>query len=164
MTQSIARRLVVPASLAATYSTIPGPSGVLQWPIAASGMTLDYSVDVSALLADVSDTLATVKVSASPSGSGELSLIALQAVGGVITVWASNGVAGRAYRVRFICITAAGRTFEVYAYLKLDFNEAVFPLITPPSSGYGAPIMWTAGWVLSLRFNRPLSSSLAAAA
>jgi hypothetical protein len=90
MTTSPSRTIVIGAgrnpSLNAAVLSDP-----LLWPVANPGSSRGYTLDITAVLEDLNDDLAGVNVSASPSGSGELSILGVQAAAGVITAWLSVG-------------------------------------------------------------------------
>jgi hypothetical protein len=116
-----------------------------RWPMAEPEERLDYSVDVSGLLADVEDTIFSVSVAVSPSGAGELTLQNIAVNGGVITVWTSGGVPGRDYLFRVDGTTVAGLTFGFPVNLRIDPMLAANPLPAPPSLGFGSAITWSEG-------------------
>jgi hypothetical protein len=112
----------------------------LEWPVSEPDDVLDYNLDLTAALADVGDTLASATVAVAPSGTGELTPSRLTISGNVITVWLSNGVAGRVYVVQVNAITAAGREFSFYVSLPISLDTAITPPSPPPSTGFGTAI------------------------
>lgn len=141
MTVSALRTVVVGAP-ANIYGVSPvQPS--LRWPMAEPDEALDYSLDVSALLSDVGDTIASASLAVSPSGAGELAASDLTVAGGIITGWLSGGVAGRRYTARIEAVTGT-RTFEWLVGLRIDPALATYPLAAAPSSGFGTVLTWNA--------------------
>lgn len=153
MTVSALRTITVGAP-ASIYGVCPvQPS--LGWPMAQPDEVLDYSLDVSALLSDVDDTITSASLAVSPSGAGELTASALAVQGGVITVWLADGVAGRRYLIRVEAITAGGRTFEWLIGLSIDPALATWPPTAAPSPAFGTVL--TSGGA-SLDFSNPDNS------
>ncbi len=113
----------------------------LQWPTAHIGQELDYFVDASAPLAY--DLLASVAVSASPSGAGELQITDVTVTDSTIRVKFSGGVAGRVYRVRVDCVTEIGREVSWVPVLPFSIEGAILPLPIAPVADFGAPFVWT---------------------
>src|SRR5579875_1470860 len=105
MPLSASRTLAVPA----TPQLVPA---LLAWPLAYASDDLDYSLDVTAPLAEVGDTLETVAVSAAPSGTGEMAVQSVTVAGSVITVMLAGGQPGRRHVVRVVATTLGGRVFE----------------------------------------------------
>jgi hypothetical protein len=67
---SAARTLIVGSN-----NLRPSAFGILRWPLAEADEELDYSLDVSAPMGDVDDTITLCNLSISPWGSGELSAL-----------------------------------------------------------------------------------------
>jgi hypothetical protein len=112
------------------------------WPMAEPDDVLDYSIDITAALADVADALDTVTLAVSPWGAGELVASQLIVAGGVITGWLGPGLAGRNYIVRIEGLTVAGRTFEWFVDLLIDPDRVAFPLPLPPNLDFGGTLTW----------------------
>ncbi len=149
-------RTVVPSPTTGGYgATISAP--LLRWPVAQPGDNLDYSLDLTGLLADSMDYVSSAAFSASPSGAGELQVGLVTVVNTVVTAWLSGGVPGRRYVGKFDVSTFAGRTFEVLTSLLVSPTLGTPPLPAPPSSGFGTAVTWTAVQMLGLGFSRPLS-------
>jgi hypothetical protein len=113
----------------------------LQWPTAHLGQELDYFVDASAPLAY--DLLASVSVSVSPSGAGELQVTDVTVTDSTVRVKFSNGVAGRVYQVRVDATTEIGREFSWVPVLPFSSEGAIPPFPAPPVADFGAPFVWT---------------------
>ena len=143
MTISAVRKLVLAPAQWARSSLVP--LRALWWPTAEPDDVLDYSLDWSAILADAGDTIASAAVSVAPSGAGELTASSLAVVGGVMTVWLTGGVPGRAYTVRAEIATVNGRTIERLIGLRINAALATWPFPLPPSLGFGTPVTWGAG-------------------
>lgn len=144
MAVSALRTLVV--GVPANYGVVQ-PS--LRWPMAGPDEVLDYSLDVSALLSDGADTIASATLAVAPSGSGELTAAALSVIGGVITGWLGPGVAGRNYLVRVVALTLGGRAIERFVGLRVNPELATYPLPAAPNSGFGTPLAWNSGAIVT---------------
>lgn len=108
---SSARRLVLddfaPVARGASV-TAPLP---LTWPGKDPGDVLDYEFDISAaMLGNEGDQIASVAVTATPSGAGELVVQSVTADGAVLVFWLAGGVAGTTYLLQVTIETEAGRT------------------------------------------------------
>jgi hypothetical protein len=130
----------------------------LCWPCREPDDVLDYAFDVSAALADVTDSVTSASVSIMPSGPGELTVSELSVAGGVATFWLSGGVAGRAYAVRIEVSTGGGRTFEWLPGIAVDPALATYPVPPPPDPGFGPALAW--GPFASLDFSAVVNSGL----
>lgn len=75
---------------------------------------LDYSIDLTDWLAQVSDTIATIDV----SGSG-VTVESSSTAGSLIVAWISGGTIGQTASVTFRFTTTSGRTDERTIYLKI---------------------------------------------
>jgi len=154
LTVSTARTIAVPSQgFSAAGALVASP--YLVWPTAEPSDTLDYSLDLTAPLADVDDVIATVTLTVAPSGTGELSYSRLSVAGDVITWWGAGGVAGRRYLVSVTAATGYGRAFAYVVALNIDPTLATYPLPPPPNPGPGLPIMVSAA---ALVFNVPSNS------
>lgn len=117
------------------------------WPVAQVGRVLDYTFDVARDLRPVSDVIETVRVSAKPSGEGELTINSVEVVLPYeIGVNLSGGVAGRLYMVNIEVTTAAGRTFSYLVGMPMSSILTQYPIPPEPDPGFGPPVTWpTAG-------------------
>jgi len=151
---SAARTVVAPSQgFTAAGALVASP--YLVWPTAEPGDNLDYSLDLTAPLEDVGDVIATVTLTVSPSGTGELSYSRLSVAGDVITWWGAGGVAGRRYLVSVTAATGYGRAFSYVVALNINPTLAAYPLPPPPVPGPGAPISVTSA---ATRFMIPSNS------
>jgi|ERR1700733_11435398 len=116
----------------------------LRWrPPKGPDADLDYTYDTTEDLEGLNDSIASVSASIKPSGSGELSIVSLTFVQPYITVYLAGGVAGRDYLIRITALTASGtRTFEWLFKLLIDPTLATWPLVAPPSTGFGSATTW----------------------
>jgi hypothetical protein len=159
MTVSRARTIVAAAGLnPSLYAGVSAAS--LRWPIAEPGESRDYSIDITADLADIGDQIASVSVSVAPSGPAERVIGSVGVAGGVITVVQSGGVAGRNYAFQVDVLTAGGETLEYAVGLLVDPARASFPLPEPPDTGFGAPATWGSAFLASLDFSNANNSGL----
>ena len=124
-----------------TVVIVPPWTRVYVWPFAEPDDALDYALDATAALAEVTDTIVSASASVFPSGAGELTPSQLSfTAAGVLTVWLSGGVAGRTYFVQLNATTAAGRTFSWYVKLPIDSRLAANPIPPPTVAAYSTPI------------------------
>jgi hypothetical protein len=112
----------------------------LEWPTSEPDDSLDYAIDITAALADVGDTLVSATAAVEPSGAGELIPSRISISGGIITLWLSNGVAGRIYVIRITANTTASREFSFYVTLPISLNTALGLPPPPPVADFGTPI------------------------
>jgi hypothetical protein len=137
MTASMARTIVLPVSRP-LWKRLDGI-----FPPAQPGCDLDYSIDVTALLADVGDILAAISLAIAPSGSGELAALDLAVNGSVITAQFGGGVAGRVYRIAVTAMGASGRVWTWHFGLTVGRPSELCP--PPPNPGFGMPITFCTG-------------------
>ena len=141
MTVSPDRTIVIPAKQAA-YGILP-MAPRWSWDVAEPEDSLDYGLDITAPLADVSDTIVAFVASVYPWGEGELTLSAPQLDGNVIGLTAAGGMAGRPYVVRIQVATTAGRRLTWRIGLPIDASAGPLPP-APVNSGFGSAINWPA--------------------
>ena len=107
MQASAARTIIVGSGVNASLNAaVLGDA--LRWPLAGPGANRDYTLDLTAPLADMVDTLATVSVSVAPSGAGELRIVSLSATSTLIGLRLAGGVPGRNYTVVVDAVTEGG--------------------------------------------------------
>jgi hypothetical protein len=164
MTVSAIRTIVVGGAAAPAWSqyNVPAYPQVLRWPVAEPDEVLDYSLDVSSLLSDVGDTIASATLAVSPSGAGELVASALSVLGGVITGWLGGGVAGRRYVVRIQAVTNGARSFSRLVGLPIDPTLATCPLPAAPDLDFGPVITWNPGAIVTGQPMRLVDAGLVA--
>jgi hypothetical protein len=134
---SASRTIIIPAS--------PGPwwCAPLTWPIAQPDAILDYSLDLTAVLADAGGTIASVSVCVAPSGSGELALGSVTVAGNVITVYLGPAPPGRIYTVKVAATTVTPDEFEWSVLLMTSPWFASYPVTPPAYSGFGTSATWS---------------------
>ena len=110
------------------------------WPVSEPDDYLDYSLDVTAALADAEDTVDYVTAAIAPSGAGELQADSIEYDNGVVTVWLSQGIVGRRYTVNVKIYCVSGRDFSFFVELPISANSLVIPPGPPESPYYGSPI------------------------
>jgi len=101
-------------------SFVPVPRGgsltpplPLNWAAKDPSDVLDYQVDISpALVGDEGDSIATLDITTSPNGPGDLTITNAVADGAKVVVWASSGQAGTVYTVTIDVITVNGRRLQ----------------------------------------------------
>ena len=97
---------VAPAGRGGTL--MPPPS--LQWPAKDPSDVLDYQLDIAAAVAgDLGDSIATLDVTISPEGAGNLTLNSASADGTIAVLWLAGGLPGTTYVVCVRIGTEAGR-------------------------------------------------------
>ena len=136
---SASRTIIIPAS--------PGPwwCAPLTWPIAQPDAILDYSIDLTAVLADAGGTISQVVVTAAPSGTGELAVVSVTVAGSVITTELGPAPAGRIYMVKVAATTSVSpEAFEWSVMLMTSPWLATYPVTPPPYSGFGPSTTWSA--------------------
>lgn len=108
---SSARRLVLDGfAQVARGATVAAPLPQI-WPGKDPADVLDYEFDISAaLLGNEGDQIASVAVTASPSGPGDLVVNSISADGAILVFWFSGGVVGTTYVVQVTVVTQAGRS------------------------------------------------------
>jgi hypothetical protein len=122
----------------ATYGTTPVGSA-RPWPTAKSSDNLDYSLDVTKPLTDVTDTIIAVSLSASPSGAGELQCATLTVPGNPRMVGLRRRPRPKLHRPG--CREAtAGRSFVWTPGLSIVRSGASLPLPPAPNPSFGTPI------------------------
>jgi hypothetical protein len=108
---SSARRLVLDGFATVARGAAVAAPLPQTWPGKDPGDVLDYQFDISAaLLGNEGDQIASVAVSASPAGPGDLVVNSISADGAVLVFWFAGGVAGTTYVVQVTVVTQAGRT------------------------------------------------------
>lgn len=132
-------RLTQPSPDRTLYLTATGLQ-FLQWPIAEPDDSLDYNLDLTAVMSATSDVIESVSISAAPSGSGELVLSNAYVGGYLIEFFASGGVAGRLYAILINVVTGAGREYSWLANIAIDPTYAIPPIPIAPNPGFGTAI------------------------
>lgn len=120
-------------------------SDPLRWGVANPGTHREYVLDITAVLADMDTALASVAVSVSPSGPGELEAVSVEAAGGVITVVLTGGVRGRNYAVQIDAEPSDGDRLEFAIGLLISPDLARFPLSPALCPDFGCFVTWMAG-------------------
>lgn len=93
-----------------TYTITNGKASITKDPNAV----LDYSLDLATWLTDVSDTLASLSVTASGCTVDSSAISGTKCI-----AWVSGGVAGETASVTFRWTTSGGRTDDRTIYLKI---------------------------------------------
>jgi hypothetical protein len=89
----------------------PNAHPLLRWPAMQPGEALDYTLDVTAILADTFDRLGSASVRVMPSDSAGLHVDDVTGSGASVTLRLSHGAPGQAYSVAINLRTeATGRT------------------------------------------------------
>ncbi len=109
----------------------------IRWPTKQPDEVLDYFLDASAMMSEVSDTISAASISISPPAELAVQAFTANRATNMLTVWLSGGVPGRAYKVRIELNTAGSRTFEWIISLLVSSALATYPLPTP-APGFSA--------------------------
>jgi len=85
----------------------------LHWAAKDPQDVLDYQLDFSpALVGDEGDSIATIEVTSSPNGAGDLAVTSVAADGPRVVIWVSGGLAGTVYTITVDVTTANGRRLQ----------------------------------------------------
>lgn len=111
------------------------------WAEKAPGEMLTWSENIGPYVL-ATDVIAQVEASIAPSGAGELTIAAVNAIGQTLYLTLLGGQPRQIYTVSFVVATAAGAVYEpilkigVRAVLRTDQPQ------TPPSAGSGLVALW----------------------
>lgn len=101
-------------------SFIPVPRGAaviapppLNWPTKDPADVLDYKVDITpAVAGNDGDFIATLDVTSSPAGPGDIVIQSAVADGTTAVLWLAGGQVGAIYTVTLLITTSSGRTLQ----------------------------------------------------
>jgi len=139
-------------SSARTIRVLPTASGALlcslaqRWPAKDPGDVLDYSVDLSAWLADAAgDSFATITVTPEATTPGDLAILMLSANNnsGLITCWLGYGIEYDDYTMDITVLTVGGRTLDFSISLFIQSGPEIPLPANPP-----VPMSWSSGAVV----------------
>ena len=154
-TPSLARTVCVAAPRPLRALTVGGRP--LFWPPKAPAAHLDYSVDLTAWLADGDDTIATADASIAPSASPyDLGCLWVAPIGSGVTLFLTGGQSATRYAVSVLVTTAAGRVALFEVALTTTSATAVAPVAgaAPPpnvlTDGSGSGLFLSASTPLLL--------------
>ena len=99
------------------------------WPAKLQAATLDYSLNISTILAQGVDFISAVTAACAPSGSGELTISNPVITNAVLTLTTAGGVPSRVYTVQWIVTCQDGRIYSFIVYQGI-----------PPIPGYVVPV------------------------
>jgi hypothetical protein len=122
-------------------------NGPTFWPVKQCDETLSYAWDKGAwLLANGSDSIASVTATIPWTISGDAQVVALNVVGSVITVRITGGLPGETYACSISGTTTLGNAFADTLFLPINapFTEAGEPAPTPPET-VAATLTWPSG-------------------
>lgn len=111
------------------YIVKAAPPAPNWWPPKQVSATLDYSLNISSVLAQGVDFISTVSVACAPSGSGELAISNALVTNAVLTLTTSGGVPSRVYTIQWVVTCSDGRIFAFIVYQSV-----------PPIPGYIVPV------------------------
>ena len=138
---SSARRVIVDG-----FNTLSRGSGVsapslLVWPQKDPVDVLDYEIDFSpAIIGNDADGLASVDVTITPSGAGDVTATRIAADGAVAAVWLSGGTSGTTYAVQIAVQTRTGRTMRRTILLPVTSLSSVDVPASALTTSQGATI------------------------
>lgn len=122
---------------------VPPWQQVYLFPTSNPADDLDYSLDISACLEDISLPQVTqVTAAISPSGSGELSATNIEYQNSIITIWLSGGRYARMYTVNFVVYCQNDLHFSFFVQIPMD-TSPISEVFTPAPSPYYGPIIST---------------------
>ena len=113
------------------YGPLQQPQSSLWYSYAAAGETVNNT-----------DPLTLVAASVAPSGTGEVAIGGVSVSGDTISVLMTGGVAGRRYTVKLLMTTQSQQTYEALIALPIDPTLASYPLVEPPTAGFGPSTNW----------------------
>jgi hypothetical protein len=122
-------------------------NGPTFWPVKQCDETLSYAWDKGAwLLANGSDSIASVTATIPWTISGDAQVVALNVVGSVITVRITGGLPGETYACSISGTTTLGNAFADTLFLPINapFTEAGEPAPTPLET-VAATLTWPSG-------------------
>ncbi len=118
------------------YTPLP-----LQFPAKASADLLDFTLGLSAWLADSGDALSTESLSITPTGNEtDVGVVWSTIAGQGVTMALSGGTAGTIYTVAISIVSLAGRRETFVVLLPISTataSQAPLPPIDPPVVGTG---------------------------
>jgi hypothetical protein len=128
----------------------------LRWPAKQPGDVLDYSLDISAWLADATD--APVRVTATPIAVtlADVAISQVVITGGLVTTWLTGGAPGTDYAINVTIETLAGRKVNADC---LIYALAGLPAPSPPSNPPG-PVVWAVQYGTDFRVASNLINGL----
>lgn len=105
----------------------------LAWPGKAAVETLDFTLDLSAAMADAADSICSVSASVTPAEvSTDLGIVWIEILTQGVVLTTAGGTAGTTYEIGLTVRTAAGRTAFFLVDLPIDLRS--------PSAVPAAPI------------------------
>jgi hypothetical protein len=128
--------------LSRTVVLDPAGLNVLQWPLSQAGELINYFFDISAAINTSAGTVTSIGVSVQPSGTGELQIRSVTYSGGLISVFVSDGIAGRVYKIRADVILSSGAVFSWVLTLPMGVDAVINNPPVPPNPGFGAVVYW----------------------
>lgn len=121
-----------------------GPSPPPTFGQMQAGLTLDFSFDFTALLADDRDDITALEFSLSPSGDGEALLYnPAWDASRVATFRMQAPTAPRIYMIRCIGIGDSGRIYSTAASITINALAEAAPPPPPPSNDFGNYAVWS---------------------
>ena len=110
---STARYIAIDGFLPVPRGTLPTTPAPLSWPAKDPADVLDYEFDIAAaLIGSEGDTVASVGVTISPAGTGDLVANSMAVDGTIALFWFAGGQAGTVYTVQVSIVTVGGRTIS----------------------------------------------------
>src|ERR1700677_3004629 len=123
-------------------STTPQRQRPLTWPVhQPDDTTVDYSLDLSAVLADLADVIDSAAISYSPYGEGEITIASATTAGSIVTANLTGGYPGRTYNFN-IAVTFAfsEETISFPVILHVSRVTGTTVAVPAPFEGYSTPM------------------------
>jgi hypothetical protein len=136
-----ARRVVLDGFAPVPRGTIPTTPSPLVWPAKDPADALDFEFDITeALLANRGDSIATLDVTLSPAGPGDLSLTQTAVDGAIAILWLAGGQIGTTYSVTLTIGTSNGRTISRIVLLPVQSLATAPEVLNTLQTNTGAVI------------------------
>ncbi len=136
-----ARRVVLDGFAPVPRGTIPTTPSPLVWPAKDPADALDFEFDITeALLANRGDSIATLDVTLSPAGPGDLSLTQTAVDGAIAILWLAGGQIGTTYSVTLTIGTSNGRTISRIVLLPVQSLATAPAVLNALQTNTGAVI------------------------
>lgn len=138
---SVARRIVVDGFVPQPRGGVSQAPSTLAWPQKDPADVLDYELDIGpAIIGNEGDGIATVTITITPNGVGDLAASNIAADGSRVVFWLSAGVAGTIYVVNITVGTINGRILHRQALLPVQLSSLTPRLASALTTNAGATI------------------------
>lgn len=127
------------------YTCVAAPCAPLWFASRYAEAELAFRLDIGPAIQDGVDYPAEIAVSVAPSGTGEMQVAAVSAIGSEITILPTGGQPGRIYTYNIVVTMSDG---NIYPFV---VRQGVAKLLSTdtaqvaPDPGFGAEVTWMAG-------------------